>query len=134
MTTAKLKFGRRSFLKSTVIAGGGMMLGFNWFAHFEAKDGKKLVITEEMLGINAYLKIGTDGIVTILSPNPEAGQHVKTSMPMIVAEELDVDWKNVIVEQAPLNTELFTNQTIGGSNSVRMGWRTLQAILQKWQI
>lgn len=61
-----------------------------------------------------------------MSPNPEGGQNVKTSMPMIVAEELDIDWKDVIVEQAPLNTELYQRQFIGGSNAIRFGWEGLR--------
>ena len=65
------------------------------------------------------LKIVENGVITIMSPNPEGGQNVKTSMPMIVAEELDVDWKNVIVEQAPLNTDAYTRQFIGGSQAIR---------------
>jgi isoquinoline 1-oxidoreductase beta subunit len=126
MTSAKVTFGRRSFIQSTVLAGGGMMLGFNWLAPLTANPGKKIRIPDEWFGINGYLKIGANGVITILSPNPEAGQHVKTSMPMIVAEELDVDWNKVIVEQAPLNTEIYTNQTIGGSLGVRMGWKNLR--------
>jgi len=101
---------------------------------------------KEWFELNGYLKIGENGIVTIISPNPEGGQNVKTSMPMIVAEELDVDWKNVIVEQAPLNTELYTRQFIGGSQAIRQGWRSLrlagasarqmlrEAAAQAWQV
>ena len=58
---------------------------------------------KEWFDINAYLKIGDNGLVTIMSPNPEFGQGVITSMPMIVADELDIDWEDVIVEQANLN-------------------------------
>ena len=61
-----------------------------------------------------------------MSPNPEGGQNVKTSMPMIVAEELDVDWMSVVVEQAPLDTDIYTRQFIGGSQAIRRGWRSLR--------
>lgn len=81
---------------------------------------------EEWFDINAYLKIGDNGLITIMSPNPEGGQNVKTSMPMIVADELDADWNDVIVEQAPLNTELYTRQFIGGSQAIRQGWTGLR--------
>ena len=85
-----------------------------------------MTMPKEWFDINAFLKIGENGLVTIMSPNPEGGQNVKTSMPMIVAEELDVDWKNVIVEQAPLNTDLYRRQFIGGSNAIRTGWQSLR--------
>jgi len=76
--------------------------------------------------ISAYVKIGDTGRVTIYSPNPEIGQNVKTSMPMILAEELDVNWKDVIVEQAGLDTQNYTRQVAGGSQSIRQGWLPLR--------
>ena len=81
---------------------------------------------EDPVRVNAYLRIDPDGKVTIFSPNPEIGQNVKTSMPMVVAEELDVDWNDVAVEQAPLDTALFSRQLAGGSQSIRQTWRTLR--------
>jgi len=126
MIIAKTTFGRRSFIKSTVLAGGGMVLGFNLTATTKKNLGQTNNLPDEVFDINAFLKIGENGKVTIISKNPEAGQGVKTSMPMIVAEELDVDWKSVSVEQAPLNTELFRGQTIGGSNAIRSAWGTLR--------
>lgn len=126
MTLIKTTYNRRSFLKTTTLAGGGMMLGFSWFASCNPTPEEVLRMPEEWFEINGFLKIGENGLVTIMSPNPEIGQNVKTSMPMIVAEELDVNWDNVIVEQAPLNTDIFTRQLAGGSQSIRQGWQALR--------
>lgn len=103
-----------------------MMLGFNWLAPFRPAPGQVGNLPNEWFEINGFLKISESGEVTIMSPNPEIGQNVKTSMPMIVAEELDVDWKNVVVEQAPLNTKIFTRQLAGGSQSIRQSWPALR--------
>ncbi len=126
MTLIKTSFGRRSFIKSTALAGGGMMLGFSWMASCKPSSKELLTLPKEWFKINGYLKIGENGLVTIMSPNPEIGQNVKTSMPMIVAEELDIDWNNVLVEQAPLDTSIFSRQVAGGSQSIRQGWKSLR--------
>ncbi|MCU0419251.1 MAG: molybdopterin-dependent oxidoreductase [Cyclobacteriaceae bacterium] len=126
MATIKTSIGRREFLKSSALAGGGLMLSFSWLAGCLPKAADELAMPNEWFELNGYLKIGDNGVVTILSPNPEIGQNVKTSMPMLVAEELDVDWKNVIVEQAPLNTAVFARQLAGGSQSIRQGWKSLR--------
>jgi len=125
MTVVKTSIGRRSFLKTSALAGGGFMLSFSWLAGCKPAV-ETLELPKEWFELNGYLKIGENGLVTIMSPNPEIGQNVKTSMPMLVAEELDVDWKNVIVEQAPLNTTVFTRQLAGGSQSIRQGWKSLR--------
>lgn len=126
MNTVKTTIGRRSFLKASALTGGGLMLGFNWLMSCNPKREELLAMPKEWFNLNGYLKIGENGVVTIMSPNPEIGQNVKTSMPMLVAEELDVDWKNVVVEQAPLNTDVFVRQLAGGSQSIRQGWNGLR--------
>lgn len=128
MAIIKTTYNRRSFLKVSAAAGGGMALGFSWLASCTPieKAEKGLEMPEEWFEMNGFLKIGDNGVVTILSPNPEIGQNVKTSMPMIVAEELDVDWSQVIVEQAPLNTDAFKGQVAGGSQSIRRNWDGLR--------
>lgn len=126
MAYVKTTIGRRSFIKSSLLTGGGMLLGFNWLAACTSGSQKAVKMSEAWFSINAFLKLGVNGIATIMSPNPEIGQNVKTSMPMIVAEELDIDWDNVIVEQAPLNTDIFTRQLAGGSQSIRQGWKGLR--------
>lgn len=125
MTAIKTSIGRRSFLKTSALAGGGFMLSFSWLAGCKPTP-ETLELPKEWFELNGYLKIGENGLVTIMSPNPEIGQNVKTSMPMLVAEELDVDWKNVIVEQAPLNTTIFTRQLAGGSQSISQSWKSLR--------
>jgi isoquinoline 1-oxidoreductase beta subunit len=127
MTTVKTSIGRRSFLKVSITACGGLVLGFNSLISCTNKSEEEiLALPKEWFEINGYLKIGDNGVVTIMSPNPEIGQNVKTSMPMLVAEELDVDWKNVIVEQAPLNTDVFTRQLAGGSQSISQSWKGMR--------
>src|SRR6187431_1841293 len=125
MTDARTSISRRSFLKTSALAGGGLMISFGWISSIAAAP-KATTVANELTELNGYLKIAPDGTVTIMSPNPEGGQNVKTSMPMIVAEELDVDWNEVMVEQASLNTELFTRQFIGGSQAIRLGWKNLR--------
>src|SRR5258708_14937442 len=118
MTLLKKSIDRRSFVKVSALAGGGFMLSFSWLG-CKSNPKDALTMPKEWFELNGYLKIGENGVVTIMSPNPEIGQNVKTSMPMIVAEELDVYWKNVIVEQTPLTTESFTRQLAGGSPTSR---------------
>ncbi len=77
------------------------------------------------LNFNSYLSIATDGTITIFSPNPELGQNVMTSFPMIVAEELDADWSKVKVVQAPLDKK-FDRQVTGGSGAIPHSWKRLR--------
>jgi CO/xanthine dehydrogenase Mo-binding subunit len=103
-----------------------MMLGFSWLASSKVKAAEALSLPDEWFEINAYLKIAANGQVTIMSPNPEFGSNVKTSMPMIVAEELDINWGKVMVEQAPFNTKRYDRQFTGGSQGIRQGWDPLR--------
>ena len=127
MTKIKTSIGRRSFLKSSVMAGGGMMLGFSWLASCQNKTEEEvLAMPKEWFEINSYLKIGDNGVVTIFSPNPEFGQNVRTSMPMLIAEELDLDWKKVIVNQAPYHPKKYGFQFTGGSRGIMSRWEPLR--------
>ena len=120
-------FSRRDFMKTSTLAGGGLLIGFNLFE--ACKPGVEPPVDLASLNyndFNAFIQIADNGAVTIFSPNPEIGQGVKTSMPMIIAEELDVAWKDVYVKQAPLNVDSYTRQVAGGSQSIRFGWDALR--------
>lgn len=125
--TSKTTNSRRDFLKMTAITGGGLVLGFNWFS---AEAAVPVVISNSAMaagniGFNSYLSIATDGVVTIMSPNPELGQNIITSFPMVVAEELEADWKKVKVLQANLDNK-FDRQLTGGSGAVPHSWKLLR--------
>lgn len=115
-------------MKLAAAAGGGLMLGFHW----QNSEGSAMkVLTEEALAaadinFNSYLSISPQGVITILSPNPELGQNIKTSFPLIVAEELDADWSKVKVLQAPLDGSRFDRQVTGGSGAVPHSWERLR--------
>jgi isoquinoline 1-oxidoreductase beta subunit len=111
------------------LASGGLVLGFSLLNACKPKDVETMAALEmpkEWFEMNAFLKIGDNGVVTIMSPNPEFGQGVITSMPMIVADELDVDWKNVLVEQANFDQEEYGWQFTGGSQGIRRRWEGLR--------
>jgi isoquinoline 1-oxidoreductase subunit beta len=118
---------RRSFIKSSLLSTGGLMLSFSWFA--EAKSNEKMLemnLPEQWNELTGYIKIMADNVIKILCPNPEFGQNVMTSLPMMVAEELDADWKNVVVEMGPHDNVKLGPQFTGGSNSVKMYWKPLR--------
>ena len=127
MTTKKNTIDRRSFFKATALTGGGMIIGFNFFT--ACKPTVEPPVDLSLLNyndFNAFIKIADNGVVSIFAPNPEIGQGVKTSMPMIIAEELDVAWENVHVIQGGLDTDVFERQIAGGSQSIRHGWNPLR--------
>src|SRR5947209_11226614 len=127
MSDTKTSYNRRSFLKATALAGGGMMLSFSWLAGCKPKPEEVATLPKEWFELNSYIKIGDNGVVTLMAPNPEFGQNVKTSLPMMLAEELDIDWKNVIVEQADFFPEHFDRlQFTGGSTAMSRAWKPLR--------
>jgi len=106
---------RRGFLTAGVAAGAGLVIGF-YLPHRDSSGGAK-----DTFAPNAYLKITPDGKITIVVARSEMGQGVRTSLPMILAEELEADWKQIAIEQAGAST-LYGDQTTGGSASVRTTW------------
>lgn len=117
---------RRGFLKSSALAGGGLMLSFSWFTKATAAEALTKNLVQDWHELTGYIKITSDNVIKILNPNPEFGQNVMTSLPMMVAEELNVDWKNVIVEMGPHDNAKLGPQFSGGSNSIRMYWKPLR--------
>jgi isoquinoline 1-oxidoreductase beta subunit len=118
---------RRSFLKVSALAGGGMVLSFSWLAGCKPTPEEALTLPKEWFELNSYIKIGENGVVTLMAPNPEFGQNVKTSLPMMLAEELDIDWKNVIVQQADFFPQHFDRlQFTGGSTAMTRAWKPLR--------
>ncbi|MGH7731810.1 MAG: molybdopterin cofactor-binding domain-containing protein [Candidatus Eiseniibacteriota bacterium] len=119
---------RRQFLRVTGLAGGGMLLA-TWIEPFAR--GTHETLAAESGGDfvpNAFIRIVPDGRVTIVAKNPEIGQGMKTMLPMLIADELDVAWRNVSVEQAPLDTVKFQNQSAGGSNATPTNWMPMRRV------
>lgn len=114
---------RRGLLISAgAAAGGGLMIGFGGPALGQPATGAAAA------GLNHYVKIAPTGVVTIMSKNPEIGQGVKTMMPMLIAEELDVDWKDVRIEDAMLDPAKYGAQFAGGSRATPQHWEPLRRV------
>ena len=123
-----LKTNRRDFLKIAGTTAGGLFIGFNWMSCDSPKV--EVLTTGQILSqaksFNGYLSISPTGDVVIYSPNPELGQNIKTSFPMVVAEELEADWNRVRVVQANLDTEKYDRQLTGGSGAMPHSWERLR--------
>ncbi len=122
------KTNRRDFLKIAGTAASGLFIGFYW-SSCDSPEMKVLTNEEVLsrsLNFNSYLSISTDGDVVIYSPNPELGQNIKTSFPMVVADELDADWSKVRVLQANLDNDKYDRQVTGGSGAMPHSWERLR--------
>jgi isoquinoline 1-oxidoreductase subunit beta len=116
---------RRAFLVASTAAGGGLLLNFSLPQSLAAGAPAS---TRRSHALNAYIRIAPDGIVTIAAKNPEIGQGMKTTLPMIIAEELDADWNDVRTEQAPFDSNHYGGQVVGGSISVLLNYDLLRRV------
>ncbi len=140
--------GRRDFLRKSTLAGSGLVLGF--YLNVADSAAKRVAKPSTMpetgeFKPNAFIHIAPNGTVTLISKQPEIGQGIKTSLPMIIAEELEVNWKDVVIVQGDLDP-IYGSQSAGGSRSTptnyeefhRLGAtaRTLliQAAAETWKI
>jgi isoquinoline 1-oxidoreductase beta subunit len=114
---------RRSFLRVTAMAGGGLMVvaHLDPFAELLAQAPPGSFTPPAFLA-TAFVKIQPNGKVTIVSKNPEIGQGIKNELPMVIADELDVDWKDVTLEQADLDATKYGSQVAGGSTATPTNW------------
>ena len=119
-----MNLNRRSFLQMTALAGGGFALGLYEMPWAQAQRGGRL----PNLIPASFIRIAGDGTVTLMAKSPEIGQGVKNTLPMMIAEELDVNWKDVRVEQADLNEQLYGGQSAGGSTSTPNNWQPLRRV------
>ena len=117
---------RRSFLTVGLAAGGGLLLTLNLPRSAEAGEP---IGTAQAGGaqLNPYISIAPDGLVTIVAKNPEIGQGMKTTLPMLIAEELDADWARVRTEQALLNP-IYGPQFAGGSLATPLNWEPMRRV------
>jgi isoquinoline 1-oxidoreductase beta subunit len=120
---------RRSFLKTGAAVGGGLLISLYLPELAKAADrvaGEALTPPSAPFAPNAFVRIGTDDIVTVIVNKSEMGQGVYTSLPMLVAEELEANWSNVRFEAAPVdqiyNHPVFGIQMTGGSTSTASEW------------
>ncbi|MEP7117067.1 MAG: molybdopterin cofactor-binding domain-containing protein [Acidobacteriota bacterium] len=136
---------RRLFLRVSGLAGGGLLLG-TVLEPLASTVAPGAAAAAADFAPNAFIKVAADGLVTIVAKNPEVGQGIKTTLPMLVAEEFEVDWQSIRLEQADLNEGAYGRQNAGGSTGTPTNWDPLrragaagkqlmlQAAAQTWRV
>jgi len=113
---------RREFIKVVGVSGSGLMLAsFIPFSNILANVGDD----PKIFAPSVFLKIDSNGVVTVIFHRSEMGQGIKTALPMLVAEELEVDWQKIIIEQSDADKK-YGSQSTGGSTSIRRNWEPLR--------
>ncbi|MGC2403976.1 MAG: molybdopterin cofactor-binding domain-containing protein [Acidobacteriaceae bacterium] len=119
-----MRVNRRSFLQLTTLAGGGLALNFYRLPFAAAQGADKA----PNLTPQAFIHIAPDGLTTIMARASESGQGMRNMLPMLIADELDVDWKNVRVKQADLDEKIYGRQFSGGSANTPQGWEPMRRV------
>ncbi len=127
----KVDLSRREFLKVSAVVGGGFAIGVCLPSFAQAEKLGADINGDKPFAPNAWIRITPDNAVTIVVDKSEMGQGVMTSMPMLIAEELDADWSQIKLQPAPANQEMYKNpifgiQATGGSTSVASSWQQLR--------
>ena len=117
-----MRIDRRSFLRVSALGGGGAVLAL-YVKPAAAQFGPQVPPVA-----SNYIKIAADGTVTIMAKNPELGQGVKTMLPMLIADELDADWKKVKVEQTDFDDTKYAGQIAGGSTATPTNWTPMRQV------
>ncbi len=115
---------RRSFLKVSAAGTGGVL--FSMYFEPKAEAQGRGFPPPPPPNPHTYIMVAADGTVTIVAKNPELGQGVKTILPMLIADELDVDWKNVKIEQADFDDKKYSGQIAGGSTATPTNWKPMR--------
>ena len=126
--TTTVSIGRRSFLRVSSLAGGGMLLAVYLDPAEKLFGQAPQAPPPPVLTPNAFIRITPDGIVTITAKNPEIGQGIKVMLPMLIAEELDVDWKDVRIQQGDVDYAKYGPQVAGGSTATPTNWIPMRQV------
>ncbi|MCU0646960.1 MAG: molybdopterin-dependent oxidoreductase [Gemmatimonadaceae bacterium] len=119
---------RRTFLRVSSVAGGGVLFGLYALPDGVLPSPATTAGAASGGQLNAFIRIAETGRVTIVAKNPEAGQGIKTTLPMLIAEELDVEWNDVEVEQADGDVARYGRQFLGGSTAVPLNWMEMRRV------
>ncbi|MGE0042293.1 MAG: molybdopterin cofactor-binding domain-containing protein [Vicinamibacterales bacterium] len=123
-TAAATALDRRSFIRVSLAASGGLLVALHWSPRAAGATGSQ----DGAFQPSAYVRIDPDDTVTIWSAQPDMGEGTKTSLPMLVADELDADWARVVIELAPLDRDKYGGQGSGGSDAIRYDWDRLRRV------